>query len=147
MVLQGTPPLRATAAGSDEATSYRIDAVHSGAQPGDTLATPLTQRWSVNLGGSVSYPLIAGGRVFVSVADSPNYGSRLYALDATTGATLWGPVELGGTYWFADQAYDNGRVFTIDFDGLLRAFDAGTGTLDWSVKLPTSTPSARRRRR
>ena len=147
MVLQGTPPLRATAAASDDATSYRIDAAHSGAQPGDTLATPLAQRWSVNLGGSVSYPLIAGGRVFVSVADSPNYGSRLYALDATTGATLWGPVELGGTYWFADSAYDNGRVFTIDFDGLLRAFDAGAGTLDWSVKLPnqyafSSAPTA-----
>src|SRR5205807_1436882 len=98
-MLPGTAPLRATAAGSDDAVSYRIDPAHSGAQPGDTLAPPLIQRWSVDLGGNVSYPLIAGGRIFVTAADA-NYGSRLYALDPGTGATLWGPVELGGTYWF-----------------------------------------------
>ena len=86
-----------------------------------------TQRWSRDLGGQISYPLIVGGRIFVTVANQASYGTKLYALDEANGATLWGPVDLGGTYGWSNAAYDAGRVFAVNFDGLLRAFDAASG--------------------
>ncbi|HMG77030.1 MAG TPA: FG-GAP repeat protein, partial [Pyrinomonadaceae bacterium] len=79
------PPTKGTA------VAYQIDATHSGAQF-DTVTPPLARRWSRDLGGQISYPLIANGRIFVTVA------TKLYALDEVNGATLWGPVDLGGTY-------------------------------------------------
>jgi outer membrane protein assembly factor BamB len=92
--------------------------------------------WSVNLGGRASYPLIVGGRVFVTVAKTGLYGTKLYALDESTRQSVWGPIDLGGTYYWSHAAYDNGSVFVVNYDGLLRAFEAGTGTLVWSTQLP-----------
>jgi outer membrane protein assembly factor BamB len=125
---------------SDEAVAYQINPAHDGNQPGDALTTPLAQKWAVDLGGPVSYPLIAGGKVFVTVGNvaqpnAPNYGSSLVALDQQTGQLAWGPIKLGGsTYWSA-ATYENGRVFAIDAAGVLRAFDAGSGGLIWSRQL------------
>jgi hypothetical protein len=50
---------------------------------------PLAQRRSRDLGGSVSYPLIAGGRVFVTAAVTASgfSGTTLFALDQATGST------------------------------------------------------------
>src|SRR6185437_12398476 len=87
------------------AVAYQIDAAHTGAQF-DTITPPLTERWSRDLGGQISYPLIAGGRIFVTVANQNSYGTKLYALDEANGATLWGPVDLGGTYNWSNAAYD-----------------------------------------
>jgi outer membrane protein assembly factor BamB len=123
------PPTKGTA------VAYQIDAAHSGAQF-DSVTPPLTQRWSRDLGGQISYPLIAGGRIFVTVANQNSYGTKLYALDETSGATLWGPVDLGGTYNWSNAAYDSGHVFVVNYDGLLRAFDAASGALQWSKQLP-----------
>ena len=117
------------------AVAYQIDATHSGAQF-DSVTPPLTQRWSRDLGGQISYPLIAGGRIFVTVANQSVYGTKLYALDEANGATLWGPVDLGGTYGWSNAAYEAGRVFAVNYDGLLRAFDAASGALLWSKQLP-----------
>ncbi len=118
------------------AVAYQIDPVHSGWQPNDTLTPPLTQRWSVNLGGPVSYPLIAGGRVFVTVAHTSAYGTDLYALDQATGAVVWGPTDLGGTYFWSGAAYEGGKVFAVNYDGLLRAYDAASGSQLWMSQLP-----------
>lgn len=49
---------------------------------------------------------------------------------------MWGPVDLGGTYFWSNAAYDAGRVFALNYDGLLRAFDAASGALLWSTQLP-----------
>jgi outer membrane protein assembly factor BamB len=121
---------------STTAVAYQIDPGHSGWQPNDTLTPPLTQRWSVNLGGPVSYPLVAGGRVFVSVAHTATYGTDLYALDQATGAIVWGPTNLGGTYYWSGAAYEGGKVFAVNFDGLLRAYDAASGSQLWMTQLP-----------
>jgi outer membrane protein assembly factor BamB len=125
-----TPPLT-----NGTAVAYQIDAAHTGAQL-DTITPPLTQRWSRDLGGQISYPLIVGGRIFVTVANPASYGTKLYALDEANGATLWGPVDLGGTYGWSNAAYESGRVFVVNYDGLLRAFDAASGALLWSKQLP-----------
>ena len=37
---------------------------------------------------------------------------------------------------FVNAAYESGKVFVVNNDGLMKAFDAPTGTLLWSVLLP-----------
>jgi len=122
---QPTPTPTPPPSGPGQAVAYQIDPAHTGSQF-DTINTPLSQRWSRDLGSSTSYPLIAGGKVFVAA------GTVLYALNGTNGATVWGPIEIG-TY--PSIAYESGRVFAINRDGLLRGFDATTGTQSWSRQL------------
>ena len=52
--------------GKTQAVAFQIDVAHSGATEFAKFATPLKRKWNVNLGGWVSYPLIANGRVFRS---------------------------------------------------------------------------------
>ena len=66
------------------AVAYQLNAQHTGATTDSVAATP-TKQWSVTFSGGVSYPLITGGLVYVTVADSSHYGTKLYALSATTG--------------------------------------------------------------
>jgi outer membrane protein assembly factor BamB len=121
-----------------EAVAYQIDPAHTGAQPNDPVSPPLTLRWSVKLSGVVSYPIIAGGRVFVTAIAHRDgtYGTSLYALDQRTGATAWGPVDIPSRYSWSNAAYDAGRLFVVNNDGVLRSFDAATGDAAWSVQLP-----------
>jgi outer membrane protein assembly factor BamB len=140
-----TPPLT-------QSVTYQIDYAHSGrATVGGTGPTfPPSAHWSVTLSGnSISYPIIAGGRVFVTTNAPPAgaiYGTTLYALDEATGNVVWGPLPLTGTYAFSGIAYDHGTLFVINFDGLLRTFDAASGTPGYSVQLQqtsvTSPPTA-----
>jgi outer membrane protein assembly factor BamB len=133
----------------DESVAWQNNAVHDGFDAASPLVPPLTLKWSRDLSGSgvdtISYPLIAGGMVFVTTA-TMNYGNTLLALDENTGTTIWS-ANLPGTYFFADAAYDSGKIFVVNFDGLMKAFDAASGTLLWSVSLPgqyafTSPPTA-----
>jgi outer membrane protein assembly factor BamB len=129
-----------TATAADESVSHQVNPVHSGGQPSDALTPPLTQKWSIELGGSVSYPLIAGGRVFVVVQPAGNAGPRLYALDRATGRPIWGPIPLSDVRGHAILAYDNGRVYVLApapsqvpaSGSFLHAFDAANGTEMWS---------------
>ncbi|HTX31453.1 MAG TPA: PQQ-binding-like beta-propeller repeat protein [Solirubrobacteraceae bacterium] len=135
----------ALAASSDQAVAYQLDAAHDGYQDASPITTPLSQAWSVNLGGSISYPLIVNGIVYVTAAGSGG-GTTLYAIEQATGATLWSHA-LGGTYAWSGLAYDAGLVFTVNSDGTLTAFDAGSGASVWSLSLPgqtlfTSPPTA-----
>ncbi len=124
-----TPTPTPTPSGPGQAVTYLIDPAHTGSQY-DTTTPPLAQRWSRDLGNQISYPLIAGGRVFVTTV------AGLHALDATTGATLWTTGDLGSS---PAAAYDAGRVFVITSNGLLRAFDASTGTQVWTRQLSGQT--------
>lgn len=129
----------AAAGTGDQAVTYLQDVSHDGTVSGDTLAPPLTKQWSrTDLGGTVSYPLIAGGKVFVTVQGPYGTGSTppkwIYALDENTGATIWSKPE-SGTYGFLSAAYDNGSVYLLNYDGLLQSFDAATGTVNWSITL------------
>jgi outer membrane protein assembly factor BamB len=117
------------------AVAYQIDPQHRGAQHAG-LTPPLTQKWSVDLSTEISYPLIADGRVFVTLRKpGTGYGVQLMALDAATGTTDWGPTDLGGTYWWGNAAYEAGVVFAVNYDGTLYAFDGATGTQKWSTSL------------
>lgn len=127
------PPLSS----GTSSVAYQIDIAHTGAQPTDLLRLPLCRRWRRDLGGAAGYPVVAGGRVFVAThTNQSGYGNLLWALDQATGAVLWGPVDLGGTYWWAAVAYDAGRVFAVNASGLLRAVDASTGAVLWTLQVP-----------
>jgi outer membrane protein assembly factor BamB len=109
---------------ADESVAYQLDTAHSGGTQDATLRPPLKMAWAVPL-GVASYPLIADGRVFVTS------DRTLVALDLHTGRTLWA-AALGGEGHWSGAAYDADRVFAINGDGLVRAFDAATGTGLWS---------------
>jgi outer membrane protein assembly factor BamB len=126
-----------------EATTYQITIDHAGVTAsGGVLALQETPLWSAPLSGASSYPIIAGGRVFVTTAglpgSGPGYGTQLYAFDAQTGATLWGPLGISGTYFWSGLTYDSGTLFVVNYNGTLNAYDAATGTAKWSapVQLP-----------
>ncbi|MCL4722574.1 MAG: PQQ-binding-like beta-propeller repeat protein, partial [Gammaproteobacteria bacterium] len=137
-----------------QAVAYQVDAGHTGVASSlcpDSLADdPL---WDVPVGGTASYPLIAGGRVFVTVASpAPSNETVLLALDANSGTVLWGPVVVAGDAGFygrADAAFANGTVFVaanrdpalpVNVDngarpGSVQAYSAATGTLLWRTAI------------
>ncbi|MBS0373749.1 MAG: PQQ-like beta-propeller repeat protein [Proteobacteria bacterium] len=132
------------------ATAYRINEAHDGVlitASGATTPSQTTPIWTRNLGAPVSYPLVANGRVYVATANPDgSYGNQLYALDATSGATVWGPIAVPGTYFGSGITYENGRIYLLMFDGVLHAFDATTGAPKWATQLPgywyDATPNA-----
>ncbi len=137
--------------GTDESVTWQNNPVHDGLNSASPLAPPLRLKWSRDFSANgvdiISYPLIAGGMVFVTTANTNgNYGNTFWALDENTGMTIWS-ADLPGTYFFADAAYESGKVFVVNYDGLMKAFDAASGNLLWSVNLPdqyafTSPPTA-----
>lgn len=122
------------------ATAYRMNEGHDGViVTTNGVQHPLLTlpSWTQDLGAPLSYPLIADGRVFVTTAiPGGGYGNRLYALNPATGAILWGPVTVPGTYFGSGLAYEEGRVFVLMFDGALRAFNAANGAALWTTQVP-----------
>ena len=117
---------------------------HTGFASGGSLdRPPLDTRWTRTLGvssdypqpystASTSYPLVAGGRVFVIVYDSQHAGGTLFALSSATGATLWARGVDGS----GQLAYDNGRIFVAERSGTVLGVSAATGVTQWAVVLP-----------
>lgn len=127
-----------------EAVAFQIDAAHSGIANAATPKFPLLSGWQRTFASAVSYPLIAGGRVFVIVAPSSNGSAQLAAIDQTTGLDAWPAISIGSAF-SAAHAYDQGRIFVIGSDSILRSFDAATGAARWSTLLsfPQGSPVAR----
>jgi outer membrane protein assembly factor BamB len=131
----------ATATGSPHAmgqssTTYQVNAQHTGyVKTTGSFASPLKPLWAVDLGGPISYPIVAENMVFVTVSDVNNYGSQLFALSAKTGATIW-QKAISGTYFSSYAVYDSGVIFEINFDGVLQAFKAATGAVLWTEQVP-----------
>lgn len=73
----------------DQARNYQINETHTGSSSTPGLVPPLKQKWSVNFGQNISYPLIVDGKVFVTVRHASVYGTTLYALNAADGAIVW----------------------------------------------------------
>src|ERR1044072_3740437 len=103
--------LFATTVSAQQARNFQIDATHTGSITTDDLTPPLKQRWAVDFGQNISYPLIADGKVFVTVRNASS-GTTLYALDATNGAQLWS-FSLGGFSQWSGLCYENGRVVAV----------------------------------
>ena len=110
------------------------------AQTLETWPEAFARAWEVPVGEGYSSPVVSGGRVFVHSRS----GDReiVTARDLGSGAQLWqqdyparfvqntiAPAELRGP--FATPAVDGGRVFTLDAGGVLSAWDAASGALEW----------------
>lgn len=130
-----------------ESVTYQIDYAHSGHATvgGNGPSFPPTSSWSSALNAPISYPLIAGGRIYVTTG-APSGSASLYILDETNGSVVSGPIALSGAAW-AGIAYDHGTLFAVTFDGRLLTFNATTGTPGWWKQLGgqvgfTSPPTA-----
>jgi outer membrane protein assembly factor BamB len=121
-------------ASADESVAFQMTAAHGGSLSGGPEKPPLVKKWVRDLGGPVSYPVITNGRVFLTT--SGGAGNALHALDANTGQDVWGPLDLAGAYGFTAVTAGDGRVYALNHDGILRAFDQVTGIQDWIVDLP-----------
>ena len=119
---------------SIDAVSYQINNGHTGSVTFQSASLPTAASWSVNIGGTPSYAIIVGQRVYVMANDNGN--SQLFALNATTGATVWGPIAFSG---LAGLTYDAGALFINSGNyistGILSALDAATGNQKWSATI------------
>jgi outer membrane protein assembly factor BamB len=144
MVLAAAAPASATS----PAVAYQDNAAHAGYNSNAVSTTTPAKLWSETLGGGViSYPLIVSGRVYVTAPNGTSPGTNLYALNEKTGQKDWGPVNLGGPDNWSGLAYDAGQVYTVNSNGVMEAFDAVTGHVNWATQLPdedsfTSAPTA-----
>lgn len=104
-----------------------------------TLTTPLSVLWERDLGANVSYPVVGGGMVYVLTPISQTSGVTLTALDAATGATVWTQSLDEGNisgYLF----YDEGRVFLLDTQNTIHAYDGASGSPLWQFTISTPAP-------
>jgi len=128
------PLMLKIAAPAPDAVSYQITPDHAGAINFKSLSFPATSTWSVDVGGTPSYALIADGKVIVTVA--VNNDSQIMALDQATGATVWGPVEVAG---YASTAYEGGKVFVLNAvlgdQATVQSYDIESGARDWLITL------------
>jgi outer membrane protein assembly factor BamB len=122
-------------AATPSTVTLRGDSTHDNRVTG-APEPPLGVRWAVELGGDVSYPVIAEGSVFVTLrpaVDGP-YGTEVVALDLATGRVKWWRPESGSYYW-STLAYDQGRLVLVNFDGRVTGIAPATGASLWSVQL------------
>jgi outer membrane protein assembly factor BamB len=138
--------------GVDDATAQQIDTSHDGDQSVGALRVgALARKWRASLNvlpGSLTYPVIAGGRVFVVGAHSENKSystDTLYALNDRTGRTDWS-VTVPSLYPLG-LTYDGRSIFYLNDSGGLTAYDAATGHKRWFVQMPeeddfTGAPTA-----
>lgn len=133
----GTTPAQTLtiAPASIDAVAFQIDPAHSGSVNFNSIVLPSSAAWSVDVGGTPSYAVIAGGNVYVAV-NLGSGGSEVIALSQTTGATVWGPILIGGS---ANVAYDDGKLFVLSAPfanaATMEAFDAQSGASLWSTLL------------
>ncbi|HTT99047.1 MAG TPA: PQQ-binding-like beta-propeller repeat protein [Rhizomicrobium sp.] len=133
--LAGLTMQDATAAPKSASTSFQIDVAHTGSTQFAKFNTPLKLKWSIQLGGYVSYPIIADGRVFVTVANQDPFDAELVALNLKNGAVLWRtPIPDNFALW-SNATYENGLVFVLNSDGAMLAYNGKTGRVRWGVQL------------
>lgn len=76
--------------------------------------------WQFSRGPDVPTPVSDGTHVFV-VTDN----GVAYAIDAKTGATVWGPSRLQSGTYSASPVLADGRIYVTNEDGLTSVFKAG----------------------
>lgn len=107
-----------------------------------TLPTKRRGSWSRSISAGAP-PVVADGRVFVAASDAASAEdgtdgesgtttptpAGLYALDATNGQTEWSLPT--GTAFAASPTVHDGTVYAVAANGVVYAFSAESGSLDW----------------
>jgi outer membrane protein assembly factor BamB len=107
--------------------TYRHDEARSGATS-CTVPTDLGLSWQARLGGRLSAPTIAAGRLLVAAVDAHS----VHALDEKTGELLWS-FTAGGRV-DSPPTYHKGLVLFGSADGYVYALRAEDGELAWRFR-------------
>lgn len=121
----------AGAMGPEDWPTYRHDGRRSGAA-GCAVSPNVAERWTRNLGGRLTPPVVSGGRVYVAVKDC----HTLHALDANDGRPLW-HFAAGGRIDSAPTVR-RGRVLFGCADGCVYCLRATDGALAWRFRAAPS---------
>jgi outer membrane protein assembly factor BamB len=103
---------------------YRYDSKRKSAT-GVFMSKTMTSIWSASLGGDLTPPVIAEGRLFVANRTD----QELYALDAATGALLW-KYAAGGEIDSPPSVWGGCVIFGCG-DGRVYCLRAADGALVW----------------
>jgi outer membrane protein assembly factor BamB len=106
---------------------YGFGPNHTGHNPYENVLSPSTVgsielKWTSSIQASPT--AVADGVVYASAEHA------IYALDASTGAPLWGHAS--GPVLTATPVVASGVVYVADDNGAIYAFDAGTGAELWT---------------
>lgn len=121
--LAAKPSSSAASAVGDWPT-FRHDPARHGSTP-SAVGIPLADRWKATIGGPLTAPVAAQGKVHVAARDA----QTLYALDLATGRTLWTFVA-GGRIDSPPTIHD-GRVLFGSADGWIYCLRSDDGSLCW----------------
>ena len=112
---------------ADQWPTYRCDAARSGRTP-TTVPTQLNDAWQTVIGGRLTSPVIADGRLFVASVDQ----HTVHALDAVTGECLW-RFTVGGRI-DSPPTIHRGLALFGSADGYVYAVRATDGQLAWRFR-------------
>ena len=107
---------------------YRHDAARSGAA-GCPIPDAVAEQWSVALGGKLTQPVIAGGKVFVASVDS----HTVHALAADSGGREVWRYTAGGRVDSSPTVH-KGMVLFGSADGWVYCLSAADGRLAWRFR-------------
>jgi len=108
----------------DDWPTFRHDAARSGTTTSN-VPSDVAIDWQVKLGGKLTAPVAAGGKLFVAAADA----HTVHALDMTTGKPLW-RFSAGGRV-DSPPTIHNGMVLFGSKDGYVYCLRATDGALAW----------------
>ncbi len=94
----------------------------------DKVSAEASAKWSLKLGGKLSSPVSAGGRVYVAQVDA----HTLHSVDSATGNTIWN-FTAGGRIDSPPTIY-KGRVLFGSADGYVYALNAADGKMIWRFR-------------
>jgi outer membrane protein assembly factor BamB len=123
---------------------FQGDAQHTGSRA-ERIEFPLRTEWVATVGANIhgGAPIVADGRVFVSVTD---FGSGLaggvVALDLLSGRTLW-EHRVGFSVRNAAAVVGDTVVF-VSNDGTVHGVGAATGEGLWTYELAPQVPTVQR---
>lgn len=114
-------------ASSTDWPTYRHDEARSGSSD-VVVGARLGKAWSVELGGRLTAPTFADGKLYIASVDR----HTVYALDEKTGQVVWswtagGPVDSPPTYY-------RGFVLFGSADGYVYAVRSSDGQLAWRFR-------------
>jgi len=112
---------------ADDWPVFRQNNTRSGSVP-TRVATDLKQAWSARFAGRVSQPVVAGGKMFLSVIDE----HTVVAMDAGTGKEVWSFLA-GGRVDSPPTIYQGLALFGCA-DGNIYALTADGGQLVWKFR-------------
>ena len=111
----------------DDWPTYRHDVRRSGSSTTD-MPADLKQCWETTLGGRLTAPTVASGKLFVASTDT----HTLYALDSNTGREVWSFTA--GARIDSPPTYYRGLALLGSADGYVYALRASDGALAWRFR-------------